>query len=172
MPGETVFVAATEPFAEVVVVVALRQVVAAIAEVGILIAVRLLIVRGPVVLAIGASGLESLLIAVVHRLAHDVGAVPVGFPIGRPDGIAEGHWRRVVRVALDVARGIESLLLQPQVRRVLLVHGVLRAAFLLLQRRRRLLCIAHPVGERRLVRRVALALIVHALLLLLRRDGL
>src|SRR5690349_2997852 len=171
MPGEAVVVAAAEPFAKVVIVVGLRQVVAVEAVVGILISVRLLIVRRPAVAAIGASGLPSLFVAVVHRLPHYFCPVPVGLAVVRPDAIAERHRRRKVWIASSVALAVHVLLLLVQIGHVLLVDGVLCGAFLLLQCRRRLLGRADLIGERRLVLRVALSLFVYALLLLLRRDG-
>src|SRR6185312_686469 len=69
--GEAILVPALEPLAEVIVVVALRDVHAVVTVISILIRIRGAIVIGRAVLPIRAAGHVSLLVAVTHRRAQE-----------------------------------------------------------------------------------------------------
>ena len=73
----SVCVPALESLAEVIVVLALVDVVAGVSIVGIAIRGRILVVPRPAILSIGLPEAHALLIAVVHGLPQDVGAVLV-----------------------------------------------------------------------------------------------
>ena len=70
-----IFIAATEAFAEVVVVVVPVHVIAAIAVVRILIGIAVSVVRSPAILPVCLSSAEALLIAVVDGLPEQICAV-------------------------------------------------------------------------------------------------
>src|SRR3546814_21164040 len=96
------FVAALEALAEVVVVLALRNVIAVVAVVGVLVGVAVAVVVAPVVLAVGAAGVQALLLDVVDGLADQAGVIAVG-PL--PDALTCASvpvGRVVVRVAVVV----------------------------------------------------------------------
>ena len=70
-----VLIAATESLAEVVVVIVPVDIKAIVAEVRVLIGVRVLVVGMPPVLAVCLSGPEAFAVAVVHCLPQHIGAV-------------------------------------------------------------------------------------------------
>jgi len=68
-------IAATETLAKVVVVVVLGYIITTIAEVRVLIGIRVFVVVTPAILPVCLSGQEALLITVVHGLAKQICAV-------------------------------------------------------------------------------------------------
>src|SRR5664279_610108 len=130
----SVLISALKSLAEVVVVVVTLNVVAVIAIVRILVSVRALVVRSPPVLAIGTSGPVTLLVAVVHRLAEDVGTVLVGLVVVTASVVLINRGRIEIRIVVvigvPVIPKIDLLLLQALY--VLLLEAVLGHPVLLL----------------------------------------
>jgi hypothetical protein len=70
-----IFIAATEALAKVIVVFVLGYIKTIIAIVRVLIGIRALVVGSPVILPVGLSGEEALLITVVHGFSKQISAV-------------------------------------------------------------------------------------------------
>src|SRR5690242_11115926 len=68
----SIFVAAAEPLAEVVIVSPLIFVIPVIAEVGILVSITVTIVVVPIVFPIGSAGFKALLVTVIHRSSQQI----------------------------------------------------------------------------------------------------
>src|SRR5690606_23272082 len=130
-----VIVAALEALAEVVVVLALRDVIAVVAVAGVLVGVAVAVVGAPAVLAVGAAGMQPFLVAVVDGLADQRGAVVVRpVPVALV-GVPVAGGRVVVRIVVVVVgtRAPAHLLLAQAVAVSLLVvvlgHAALLAQF-------------------------------------------
>ena len=80
-PVVTIFITAAKSLAEVVIVVGPVYVVAAVAEVGVPIGVRVSVVAAPTVVPVCLAGAEAFLIPVVHRLPEHFRAVFVGLVV-------------------------------------------------------------------------------------------
>src|SRR6185369_690762 len=102
---EAVFIAATEAFAEIVVVVSLIYVVTAITVVRILIAIALLIVGLIAILPVRLPRAKALLVAVVDGLSKHVCAVLIGFVVAAATRVP------VVRRRVGVVRVVATRLL-------------------------------------------------------------
>src|SRR5260221_194261 len=119
-----VLVAAPESLTEVVVVLALVHVHARVAVVRIFVGVRIPVIRAIAVLPIRLSGAVAFLVAVVHGLLEQIGAVlvdviaaaQIGVPIAR-GGVEVG----IVAVVVGPRAGQTRLLL-PQARQVILLE--------------------------------------------------
>src|SRR6185436_16531906 len=132
----TVLVAALESLPEVVVVLRLVDVQAAVTVVGVLVGPRVAVAEAPAVLLVGLAGAIAFLVAVVHRLLQQVRAVlarVVGTPIV---GVPIDRGRVEIGVAVVVvglvAERLLPLLAQPVV--VPLQERVLGPAVLPLDR--------------------------------------
>jgi hypothetical protein len=131
---EAVFVASTEALPKVVVVVGPLNVIAVVAEVGVLIGVAVLVAETPMILSVGLASPEAFLIAVVHGLSKKIGAVLIRLVVTAATIVAiarHGDEERIVIVVGVMVVEIHLLLMQPP--QIVLVETVLRRAFLLLQ---------------------------------------
>src|SRR5436190_464227 len=160
-----VVVAAPEAFTEVIVVVGLTYVIAAIAEVCIPIGIGRSKVKRPSVLPVRLAKTEAFVIAVVHGLAEQVRAVLVRLVVTAAAVVAIDRRREKVRIVVVVVAFVIPktglLLLQP--RGIRLLHTVQRQSALLLQLHSLLLRKARLLIERSDVLRHALLLLTDAL---------
>src|SRR4029078_6648846 len=101
---EAVLVAALEALAEVVVVIALVHVHSGVAVVRVLVGVRALVPAPVAVLTVGLARGHALLVAAVHRLAQEVGAVAVRLVRAPAPRVAVGGSGREGGIARVVVR--------------------------------------------------------------------
>jgi len=131
---ESVFIPATEALAEVVVVVGLSYIIAAIAVVRVPIGIRVLIVGPPAILTVGLPRLEAFLITIVHCLPKQIYAVLICLVVAAAKIVTIGRCRVEVGITIVIViAGIpETDLLLLKTDRISLLKTVLRRAVLLL----------------------------------------
>lgn len=98
-----VVVAATEPLAEVVVVIGLIYIKAVVAEVCVLIGVRVLVIGMPAVLAVGLAGPEAFAVTVVHCLPQHIGTVLIDLIVVAAALVPVNRGRVIVGITIVVA---------------------------------------------------------------------
>ena len=150
------------------VVVVLVYIVAAVAEVRVLIGERVLVIVTPAVLAVGGAGTEALPVAIVDRLPQQVRSVLIDFVVGAAAVVAINRSGvEVGIVVVIVAVTAQPLCLLPLALVILLLKAVLCHAPLLLQRGRPLLGDALLLVEMLAILHNPLLLLPDQLLLLL-----
>ncbi|MCI0485267.1 MAG: hypothetical protein L0229_01445 [Blastocatellia bacterium] len=97
-----VFITTTEPFAEVVVVLALAHIIAVVAIVRVLIGVAVLIAVTPTVMAVCLSCAEALLITMVYGLTDQIRTVPIYLVIPAATIVTIARSRVEVRIAVVI----------------------------------------------------------------------
>ena len=129
-----IFIATTETLAKVIVVFALGHIITTIAVVRVLIGIRTLVVGTPAILPVCSSGLEALLITVVHGLPKHIGAVLVRLVVAAVPVVT------IVRVGVEIGITVivvtlvaKTIVLISQVPQILLLISILRRAFLSLK---------------------------------------
>ncbi len=134
LPVVAVLISTLKSLAEVVVVVVPIDVITVIAVVCVLVSVRALVVRLPPVLAICASGPVTLLIAIVHGLAEQIGAVLVRLVRISTTAVLIDRGRVVIRIVIviGVTVVLKIDLLLTQALNILFLETVLRHPILLL----------------------------------------
>lgn len=166
----SVCVPALESLAEVIVVLALVDVVAGVSIVGIAIRGRILVVRRPAILSIGLPEAHTLLIAVVHGLPQDVGSVLVCLAIDAAVVVPIRGRSQDVRIVRVVSGGLEAQPLLAKLGEILLLCPILVGALLLLQLGRLLLSEENLLIEALPVLRRALLLGLSSLALVCNSD--
>jgi hypothetical protein len=129
-----IFITAPEALTEVVVVVVLVYVIARIAVVGVLIGIRVFVVRVPAILPVCPSGIEAFLIAVIDGLPEQIRTVFVGFVVAAATIVTIVRGRVEVRIAIVVVIAVipDAQLLLTHALQILLLKTVLGHALLLL----------------------------------------
>jgi hypothetical protein len=91
---------------EIVVVFIPVYIVATVAVVRILIGISVPVVGAPAVLTVSLSGSEALLIAIVHGLAEDIGAVLIDFIVAAAATVAPTRGGVEIRVMVVIVVAI------------------------------------------------------------------
>ena len=163
----TIFVTASKPLAEVVVVVGPVYIIAAVPEVGVPISVGVFVIGAPMVVPVRLAGAEAFLIPVVRRPPQHFRAVFVGLVVAPAAIVAIDRRRIEIGVAIVVESMVPEMdVLLTQALQILFLKTKLRRAILSLEQRAMLLRETLLLLQMMNVLRHALLLLTDTLLLL------
>jgi hypothetical protein len=98
----SVFVAALEALAEIVVIVVLGQIVATVAVVRVPVGIRVAVVGMPAILPVCLSSGEAFLVAIVHGLPEQVCAILIRLVVAAATIVAIARSCVVVRITIVI----------------------------------------------------------------------
>ena len=98
----SVFIAALEALAEIVVVVVLGQIISTVAVVRVPVGIRVAVVGMPAILPICLSSGEAFLVAVVYGLPEQVCAILIRLIVAAATTVAIARSRVVVRITIVI----------------------------------------------------------------------
>ena len=169
VPVVPILIAAAETLAEVKIVVGWVYVIAGITVVSVLVRVRVLVAKGPVILPVRLSGAKAFLVPIVHGFPKEIRAISIRLVVAAATEVPIARCGVEIRVTdvVIVARILHADLLLSQPHHILQLELILVRPALLLQLRGPLLCQMLLLIEMLAVLHAPLLLLSNPFLLLL-----